>query len=93
MKAETIRDYAREYMNIADQIAELQERKNALRDKFIAEIGLGNKDKFGPYTVTCYTTSRPNMDIKAVMENMPEVYEIYGKPDIVSNQVRMTKKA
>ena len=91
IKENTMQDYAREYMRISDEIKELEARKKTIREKFFSELGDG-KNTFGKYTITTFHVTRPNVDAKAIKENCPDIYAVYGRPDIITDNVRVTAK-
>lgn len=91
MNISTLRDYAHEYVEACKAEKEAKERKAKLRDTFIREFGEKAKTVIGKYTITTYTTVRPNIDTKRLAEEMPEVYEKYRKADIVTNNARVTE--
>lgn len=82
---DTIKKYAREYLDLKEEIERLQARKESLADKFKEELGTTSKATFGKYTITTFEQVRPNVSAKAIKEEMPEVYEKYGHDSIITS--------
>lgn len=91
MTEKYIQELAREYTNLKAEADKLEARKKVLADRIREELGTQSKGTYGPYTITTFDMERPTVSAKALREEMPEIFEKYGKVTTVPS-IRITRK-